>query len=572
MRAWLVLCLIGLSLLACDEAAAPDCVALGQTVADGQRVDDPDSCLSCVCVGGEARCQPLPGCGPDATPGLDAAPHPDAAMVTPDADAGDAGDAAIEIDAGPLCTAADTRCLDAHTLRWCDDADPAALALRERTCAEGERCLIDHCSPPLCAPGELLCRFGRRVRCDEAGFPSQLDPCPAEQVCAEGACIDPQPEVLLLVDTSGSMAEPVGPPGAVQPFPACEPPEAPFTRLGLVKTALTALFDAPEAEGLRMALMHFPQQAAPVPACPQGQYSPVDLPNMPNDLVFSADDLAQTLPLLMAVPFSADSLRADDRLRAWTNFEERVINTGRPCADCDPAGACRGDVCYEHTQPELRPIGGTPIGRSLFVAAEYVRQHLLREGAPCETAVDCGAPYYQCVDGRCHDPLGACRTRTVILFTDGGESYDNDPAGPYYPPTQAKRMNMGLMCAADVDCPLPAVCVDGQCHQGTCFDDLRPCLDDTGCPQGGPCGQPQSPTPRPRGPLSGLLTHPDGSTARLTVSVVDSSATALNQHIAEWGGGRYLHVRNFSVAGLVEAFRPLFVDAKDQALRCVVGD
>ena len=74
---------------------------------------------------------------------------------------------------------------------------------------------------------------------------------------------------------------------------------------------------------------------------------------------------------------------------------------------------------------------------------------------PCDADADCHNANYVCDKGKCKDPLRSCRDTVVILFTDGGESANNDYDSPW---VQAKRMSIGLGCDSDADCVGGATC------------------------------------------------------------------------------------------------------------------
>jgi hypothetical protein len=557
------------ALWACEDTPPAGCIALGEQITHNQTLDDPQACVRCICAAGTLSCVPLDDCrATDAmAPQPDAHPT-DAALERPDANPDAEPDA--EPDLGPQCEDRDTRCLDQNTLLYCDTTQPAP-SLQRVLCFEDERCIAGHCSPPLCAPNATICRLGRRVQCDAQGFPAQMIPCAEGQICAGGDCVEPQPEVLLLIDTSGSMESAVEPEDP-RPFPICESPVEPFTRIGLVKRALLDLLNAPESLGLRLALLRFPQTASGNNICMAGHYTAEDgsleLGLGREGWLISGAHLDAHIGQMMAVPFPADRLRDDAHLAQWIDFNEVFTNQNTPCQGCE--GLCRNNSCWDHDNPELRPVGNTPIGRSLFMAGEYFRHRVLREGQACVEASDCGATYYRCQDGRCHDPLGPCRTRTVILFTDGGESYDLAQDQFFYPPLQAKRLNMGVNCIGDNECIPPAVCHANQCRLGFCdTHPERTCGIDAHCPGAEPCRFGRLDLVTPTTDESLAPTHPDGSFARITVSVVDTGGHPLNQQTAFWGGGAYLPLETFSIEALIEAFQPLLIDAKERTIACL---
>ncbi len=548
--------LVGLG--GCDDGGeAPACVALGVELAVGAAVTDPDTGTQCTCLpGGVLDCRtledrrrsdagrPADGAVRDAAP--DAIPLPDGSL-----------------DAGLTCAAGEVRCLDDSQLLVCDDAGVPTV----RLCVGSQRCVGDQCMDPDCSPGALVCRRGVRFLCAGDGFAGERRPCPAGTVCAEGGCVDPAPDVLLVVDSSASMTLTNGPFGGES---ACDPPDTLPTRMGRVKQAMTAMLGLPELQALRLGLMRFPQAPRLHHDCPGGHYViEREWPMVGTEAQsLSGFALANFLPRALAVPLPLDGEDNREALAAWVDHTETFEVIEGVCPDACP-GLCDGDRCLGHTQPELRPMGDTPLGRTLFLAAEYLRAVTLREGLACGVDADCGSSHYACLEGRCHDPLGPCRGRVVLVLSDGEEGEDVNAETSFFAPTvQAKRMRFGLACAGPEDCLGGSWCHAGQCVLGECVDNRRiTCRAPEECPGPRGCRPIALSTVPVDGPWS--LRHPDGTPAPVTVHVIDAAPGGQSAEIARWGGGAYVPVASFTPERLLALLLPLFADAKDQVLTCV---
>ena len=186
---------------------------------------------------------------------------------------------------------------------------------------------------------------------------------------------------------------------------------------------------------------------------------------------------------VIGVPFSGGTDDNLDEVLQWMDGVEELVHL-TAVTDCNATtcpGFCDVGNCYLHTNHELRADGGTPLGRTLFYAGEYLRRFVLLEGKACNSKADCSSPHYQCVEGHCRDPLYNCRQTVIVLFTDGGETMNKSKTDFFNPINQAKRMFVGLGCTLDSDCPPLEFCnVDlGMCAEG--------CSDDQGCPTGTVC-------------------------------------------------------------------------------------
>jgi hypothetical protein len=366
--------------------------------------------------------------------------------------------------------------------------------------------------------------------------------------------------VLLLFDTSSSMASMMdldsipclcdtGCPA--QPFPSCELLECPRSKLGLAKLVFSRLFSTAAVYPLNLTLLHFPMgiKNPPSLACSSafalgvGWYGK-DM----NDPNFMHGDTAdehettdggwfdQNLFEILSVPFPTTP-QQDTLATAllWVNGDEEVGPTETPCAanaDC-PGGFCAPvagtDVCWYHTDPELRAMGNTPLGRSLFYAGEYYRKYVVVEGRACSADADCRNANYNCVDGTCRDPYRACRENVVVVLTDGVEEPKTTPSQFSNPIVQAKRYRYGLGCTPAAGCNEPAFCAEGVCG-GYPF------------PNGG--GSSGTYLPFQEGQGHDRLLDAAGSPIRITTHVIDMSPSAeaedVNRRIADNGGGVYV--------------------------------
>ncbi len=431
------------------------------------------------------------------------------------------------------------------------------------------------------------------------------EPPPVEGGEGEGEGEPARANVVLLVDTSGSMnaliadgtdpADCVGDACPAWEFPACDDPQAPQTRLGRAKVALQGLVRSEPAQVHRIALQRFPQTDGllPIlithPSCGGGGWYRGHTEMLgPGDAhSLEADFLAERLPQFMAVPHGPHGETDTDEIVRWTDFEGDAEATERECSQqggghgqCAPGFCFWPDgVCYERTGPELRAVGQTPLGRSLFYAGEYFRHYVVKEGMPCGEDADCGSPDYRCEQGACRDPLVACRPNLVVLFSDGAETEEDDPDSFFNPRVQAKRFQFGLGCDGPDDCLSGA-----RCSEGICLPPVRPplptrlcagppadpavpgersCDEDADCPEYrcGALGQ----TCPGHCALSGFdydddegfdtLTNPAGHRIRLTVHVIDASGhPSGNALLAAAGGGSHASVDFADPEVLVERF------------------
>ena len=463
-----------------------------------------------------------------------------------------------------VCTPGQATC-DSTSTRLLCNGDGSASVLEacpsDRVCYLGECAPVvcDNTTPPACDGGEVSV-------CNSVGTGFSRIPCPGGTECALGACRPIQANVLLVVDTSDSMNslwdtamhadDCEGWDCPPWQFPSCDDPSEPQTRLGRAKLALQEILTGEHAAEHRIALQRFPQGPLlyGAPACRAGWYSPeLTLSDDPGTHTTGAAWFADRMWEVIAEPFPDSRTTDTEALLSWVDFSEALTPVGPSCdvpMDCK-TGTCLAGECQGHSDPELRAVGGTPLGRSLFYAGEYLRHFVLVEGRPCAGDVDCASPHHTCQAGRCRDPWASCRPNVVILLTDGGESVAKSPGDFFHPHVQAKRMHFGLGCETPADCV-----ADATCEYGTC----------------------RAPGPSIGSPVGGYvdsegadrLTDAEGTPVSVTVHVVDASGNggqATNELIALWGGGQHVPVDFDDLDSLVQGFIPL-LDVKSGLAKC----
>ena len=490
------------------------------------------------------------------------------------------------------CVQGESTCLTTEEIKHCG---PEGATFATEYCEAGARCELGECVPIICAPGTTSCSQGHRVTCNSLGTGWAALPCAEAEVCQAGECIFVQPNILLLVDTSYSMNRLVGlddeTPVSCQgeegcpswTFPLCDDPDAPQTRLGVVKKILQEVVEVGAESDLRLALQRFPQRPASPPTCFSGNYGSLETMSQDSGAHnTTGEDWFQIyLDEVLIVPFTADAGSNSEALLSWVDFQESAIETGQDCVgdeDCAD-GFCWFGGCERHDNDELRGANPeTPLGRSLFYAGEYLRRAVFVEGTPCVDDTECASPHHSCVEGACHDPLGKCRSTRIIVFTDGVESVNYELQDFYHPRVQAKRLHHGLGCDALDECVGGATCEGGICRapegvieEGAkvCAVSELPCTSDAECPDFA-CGSGQQCSGQCSlaevtyvdEPGGNRLTDARGEAVSVQIHVVDASGIeGANQSIAAYGGGQHLSVDLSSASAIVASVLPL-LDAK----------
>jgi hypothetical protein len=464
----------------------------------------------------------------------------------------------------------------------------------KKPCAEGETCFAGACILDECTPGTKYCLKYQLMECTSTGK-LLAKGCPPGQECIEDGCKPMRHRVHVIFDTSGSMGWFPGtttwptPCGAgtvedcLEPWPSCEEPASPITKMGIAKSVFEEFFQASTTQDVLFGLQRFPQVADQAsPACEGGYYTPVNL--------MTGEDEQHVLPLgeqtwfdthlgeVIAVPFppGAETTNLSDILE-WIDFEEWVVPTGEPCrtpADC-PQGVCLKGACSTFANPELRPKGWTPLGKSLYYGGEYIRRYVVIDGKPCQTDAECPSPGYYCNEHKeCFDPQRECRLTVMVLFTDGWETQNELHSDFFNPKVQAKRLRYGLGCTGDAECSDRKYCLESTdpgkngCHAAYCHPDgycTNKIID----------MDPLDPIKTAFSSKENRLYDYNGNPIEVIVSVVDAAGdetgapvdTSPNRVIALYGGGIYVPVTlKDSVAFLSQLNQT--IDFKQMLLSC----
>ncbi len=395
---------------------------------------------------------------------------------------------------------------------------------------------------PVCAAGERRCEELQVAVCLPGGDGWSLSSCPPGAGCVdEGRCEIASPRVFVIFDSSGSMLGPAVP-GTPLQEPACGGAEDEGSRLAASKALFRFLFAEPLTTSPRMALFRFPQSATVVPECEAASYGG-GVAIAGDTGAHEADGAANgwfrrhlKQVLLSGLPASP-SRDGRTELLTWLDGTERIARTPAACtvaSDCDDR-LCHEGFCYRALDPELRGAGNTPLGKTLFYVGEYLRLLVLLDGRPCAADSDCVSHGFRCgPEGYCHDPLESCRTNHVLVFTDGQETANTNPADYFHPFHQARRLRWGLGCQGDGDCAGEATCTQGSCL---------------------PPGQaPADPAPTPSFPELALadflpyadpqgvqrLVRADGEPLSVQVHVLDLWGNPDAALLAWFGGGEYV--------------------------------
>ncbi len=478
-----------------------------------------------------------------------------------------------------LCVPGKQVCKDATTKQVCGEEGES---WEETPCEEGEACAAAVCQPVICEPGIQTCEDYMVKECDPNGVGWFKYQCQPSFGCFLDQCLPLKSNLLVIFDTSSSMWS-IGFGDMVpcicgscltQPFPACEDPLCPRSRLGLSKYIFNQFFEAQEIKSVNVMVHHFPMRIKnpPVLECNnmfafgRGWYG-IDM--MSSDEITGDDGgnvaadgsyYDQNLHEILAVPFPQTWWEPSlEMAQSWVDFDEAVGPTEEPCsgpANC-PGGFCASNdgemVCWYHTNPELRALSGTPLGRSMFYAGEYYRKYVYMEGRPCVADGDCANMNYYCEDGTCHDPYRKCRPNQILIFTDGEESPATTTSEFRNPRVQAKRFRYGLCCENDDGCFEGSVCDGGIC-------------DDYDKPNGGGGGS-LFITDTPC-----RLEAANGEPIQVTTHVIDLSSGAggagNNKQIADDGGGVFYSATDLDPDDIL-AQMLLLIDVKENITMCI---
>lgn len=475
--------------------------------------------------------------------------------------------------------------------------------------------------PPakVCSSGDVKCEGAKLATCGVQEDGWIISNCFPGKTCSDGKCLPVKNNLIVAFDSSGSMngkvaltcycgdtacskdkklcpsflckGAPVGKcvqkPCSTLSWPSCDPALG-CSRMDISKMVFSAALDKIDTGTTRMALFRFPQKLKKpglTASCTSGYYTGAsyvsgEISPGPKDAQYVDDNSPwfwTSLSETMCVEFPPDAaFPSKQKMKKWLDGTEAMTQKGscpnasticKPVAGC--GGACCSNVCYEHTDPELRPTGGTPIGKTLFYIGEYLRNRVVIDGKKCTNTADCGNVNYQCKAGVCKDEARSCRDTVVVLFTDGGQS--NNDINFFAPWNQAKRLGMGLACVTDDDCVGGSKCkkleIDGgdkglfcqsefEASGGVdtfCTKTNKPCLTNADPEKDKElyCGPPGQCVRHPQHLLLGkatdmknnVLRSPDGKPFGVRLHVVDISAAAnLNNSmsVALAGGGKLL--------------------------------
>ena len=515
-----------------------------------------------------------------------------------------------------VCLADSSTCSDSETVKVCN-VDGSAFD--EYGCPPDQTCYLGACWAPICEPGEQapVCDGGKVLKCNSLGIEWVAYPCPAGEACSGGECKPVPANVLFLVDTSGSMnwlpdgtyaQDCFGADCPNWTMPNCDDGPIPRTRLGKVKEALRAVLESDAISGMRLALQRFAQKPLTElydfffgdlligADCAGGYWLPAGAEEIglmtgdtnPNQHLAPAFGwFGQNLDEILPVAFpEAGETEVNDLLQ-WMDDIESVSAGGQSCFDASQCnggpclhdgGSAGNNVCAQHINPELRAIGGTPLGKSLFYAGEYLRNFVFVEGKACVIDSDCGSSNHTCVNGACHDPFAECRPTVIIAFTDGEETENVHVDDFFHPRVQAKRLHYGLGCQTDDDCLSGATCDGIRCvppadavdeSAQVCETGGTPCTSTSDCPD--PCanwtGCQGYCTPAQVNVTDGngadhLFSH-DGTKRRVVVNIVDASGVVgANEYVSAYGGGKHFSVDLTDPETLIATVNEIIGDTK----------
>ncbi len=510
-----------------------------------------------------------------------------------------------------VCSPATSTCADLQTMKVCNDD---GSAFEEIPCPTDQICHLGTCWAPICTPGEqsTVCDGSNILNCNSLGTEWVPYPCAAGEACRDGECKPVSPNILFLVDTSGSMNwlpdgtsanSCFGSGCPVWNFPNCDNDPVPLTRLGKVKEALRAVLASEGIGDMRLALQRFAQspisENSDSVGCSGGYWVPSDETGDEAGLMTGDNDstihlapadgwFGQHLDEILSVPFPETGATDLDALAVWLDNIETVNETNTSCSNASQCngGPCLSDGaflfpsynCAEITNPELRAKGGTPLGKSLFYAGEYLRNFAFVEGKACVVDTDCGSSNHTCVGGACHDLFAECRPTVIIAFTDGQETENVHIDDFFHPRVQAKRLHYGLGCQSDDDCLSGATCDGTRCvpppgvvdeTASICETGGTPCTSTSDCPDPcetwaecqGDCTPAQVDVTDGNG-ADHLFSHA-GTMRAVTIHVVDASGIpGANEDVAAYGGGSHFSVDLTDPETLVNTVNEIIGDTK----------
>lgn len=497
-------------------------------------------------------------------------------LGTVDAAADESSD--LFADATPIDVLVDDTVSDVNLADMGADVDAAAPDVIDVSAPD-----TSDVQAPICTPGQQSCQGIKLATCGTKGDGYIVTNCFPGTACSGGACKPVTNNLVIIFDSSGSMDTVVKKKDGTKmcatssfSWPTCEYGPANFppgcTSMGVSKSVFTQALAKLDDATTKMLMFRFPQKASSTgsPSCSSGYYSgqatvtgDTGVETVSSTTTWYWNNLSETL----CEPFPADNTaKTKDGILKWMDGVESKAPVN----------------------PELRPTGTTPIGKTLFYVGEYLRSRVIIDGQPCTTDASCKNVNYVCQDSKCVDPVRSCRETDVVLFTDGGETNSNTFFAPW---VQAKRLSYGLACTSDADCVGGSICKtfkqclssgkpngklctqDVDCLSGTCAKTAQqqcmPAMDITGyfCTIGGTAclpdiKDPTSPTfcdtakggqcvqdPRPMLTVAAkvadnnVLRSPDGKPFGVRVHVVDisgDSSSLDSMSLALSGNGKLL--------------------------------
>ena len=476
------------------------------------------------------------------------------------------------------CKLGDIACASPTTALICKDPKKG---FEVQDCKDSDPCTADACTPGV--------GCGNTPKADGMS-------CSGDKWCFQGQCTNVVNNLVVIFDTSGSMNQKVpGKTCKVAKWPECIDAHKACNRIGVSKSVFIKALAHVDTSKTRLSMFRFPQitWSEDGPAPTTGPWSPPPYPDCVHGYYMGYQAMTEhtvqeavhpdsswywdRLDQILCVPFpTQEGTDPKAEVLKWMDGVEELAPT------------VKGQF-PSHADPELRPIGWTPIGRTFFYVGEYLRNRVVIEGLACETDADCDNVNYGCVDKKCHDPMHSCRKTTVVLFTDGGEI--NKATDFFAPWVQAKRLAYGLRCGDTSDCVGGAVCVcppeKPDCEpagrmclpvdKGTgyyCESTMKSCLpeadpgDESWCNPGGgfySC-QPDPMSTITAGavnPADNVLRTPDGKPFGVTIHVVDISGAANGPkkhsgNIARLGGGQLLSSDGVNEDNFLNSLRKAF--------------
>ncbi len=264
-------------------------------------------------------------------------------------------------------------------------------------------------APKVCSLGQTKCIGLKLGTCGPYQDGWIVSSCFPGQTCVDkggkGQCVVLAHNLVIAFDTSGSMLNKVKGCGkGSDSWPTCKPSMG-CSLINASKLHLAEALAKIDEKHTHMALFRFPQTVdytVAAPNCQTGFYK--GQPTLTGESNPGPSDQEtvepapaspwfwQSLDQTLCVPFPAnEQAKSKPAMLQWMNGTE------------------------SKTDPELRPTGGTPIGKTLFYIGEYLRNRVVVQGRPCKTSADCQNLHYACKQGDkpCESAADGCSTGTM---------------------------------------------------------------------------------------------------------------------------------------------------------------